>query len=218
MQFHVIFDMDGVLVNSNPAHKQAIQEFCTKYGFQLSEDQMKTNIYGRTNKEWITNLFGTLAPTALQQYATEKEALYRTIFAPTIAEVAGLTNFLAQLQRHGIRRAIATSAPLVNVEFTLKALGIEPSFFEVIVDESWVEHGKPNPEVYLKTAQALGVPVTECIVFEDSLSGVAAGVAAGMKVVGITTTHTPTELAQTAFAVPNFEGLQVERLAQLFAS
>ena len=89
-----IFDMDGVIVDSNPYHKIALKQFCEKHGRPLTEEQLINKIYGRTNKEWIANLFGNLSPEKLTEYAAEKEALYRNLFEKDIRPVKGLVRFL----------------------------------------------------------------------------------------------------------------------------
>jgi beta-phosphoglucomutase len=202
-EYAFIFDMDGVIVDSNPYHKTALKQFCEKYGHPLDEDELRNKIYGRTNKEWIVNLFGELAPELIVQYSQEKEALYRHLFEKDIRPVKGLLRFLEALDSYKIPRAIGTSAPRANVDFTLTKTGAT-RFFTVILDESHVNHGKPNPEIYLKVAQALNLPSAQCIVIEDSLSGVTAGKAAGAKVIGITTTHTVEELYTTDLIIHDF--------------
>lgn len=200
-----LFDMDGVIVDSNPWHKIALKQFCSKYGHNLSEQQLRERIYGRTNRDWITNVFGTLEPGRLRAYADEKEALFRELYENDIRPVEGLQDFLDKLDRYGIARAIATSAPRANVDFTLLKTGLS-AYFPVVLDESFVVNGKPDPEIYLKTAAALGFDPSRCIVIEDSLSGVTAGRRAGCKVIGITTTHTPEELAAADLVIDNFSG------------
>jgi HAD superfamily hydrolase (TIGR01509 family) len=115
------------------------------------------------------------------------------------------------MQQEQIPRAIATSAPRANVDFTLEKTHIG-KFFDTILDESFVTNGKPEPEIYLKTAAALGFDPAKCIVFEDSLSGVEAGKAAGCKVIGITTTHSHEELRKCNLVVENFIGLDPKTL------
>ena len=204
--YAIIFDMDGVLVDSNPYHKIALHQFCANHGYHLTEEGLRNTIYGRTNKEWITNLFGTLPPDQLAQYGEEKEALYRELFDKAIQPVTGLIDFLHLLDKHTIPRAIGTSAPRSNVDFTLSKTGML-NFFSIILDESHVTHGKPNPEIYINVAQKLGLPPQQCIVFEDSLSGVISAKSAGAKVVGITTTHTVEELSETDFVINDFKNL-----------
>ncbi|MCU0444603.1 MAG: HAD family phosphatase [Microscillaceae bacterium] len=214
-KFAVIFDMDGVIIDSNPVHKIALQQFCHKYGFDLTEEQLRTRIYGRTNKEWITNLFGSLSPEQLQAYAFEKEELFRELYLPTIAPLAGIKNFIMALRQAQIPCAIGTSAPPANVTYVLEHTQLT-GLFAVILDETYVEHGKPNPEIYLKVAQALDLPPAQCLVFEDSISGVQAAVAAGCKVAGVLTTHTPEELGKMDLAITDFTELSLDQIRALF--
>ena len=205
MEYAFIFDMDGVIVDSNPVHKIALQQFCEKHGYELSESDLREKIYGRTNRDWLLNLFGNLDEKSLKMYADEKEALFRSLYKD-IKPVDGLVSFLDHLDSLGINRAIATSAPGANVDFTLDNTDTR-RYFKTILDDSFVTEGKPNPQIYLKSAQALGFEPARCIVFEDSLSGVTAGKRAGCKVVGVTTTHTPEELGEADLSIENFNGI-----------
>jgi beta-phosphoglucomutase len=207
-----IFDMDGVIVDSNPYHRIALKQFCEKYGYHLTEEELLKNIYGRTNKEWITNLFGKLPASKLGEYEEEKESLFRRIYENDIRPLPGLISFLKELDRLSIPRAIGTSAPRSNVDFVLSRTGLTP-YFKVILDESDVVHGKPNPEIYLKVAAALNMAPDQCIVLEDSISGISAGKTAGSKVIGVATTHTKEEL-ETALVIKDFQGLKPESLIE----
>jgi beta-phosphoglucomutase len=212
--FAVIFDMDGVIVHSNPYHKIALQQFARKYGYQLSEQELKEKVYGRTNKTWLTNLFGELSEDKLKQYADEKEALFRDLYKDHIEPVKGLRNFLDFLVENEIPKAIGTSAPYANVEFTLSKTNLE-KYFSIILDDTYVTNGKPDPEIYIKVAEALGKPNNQCIVIEDSLSGIIAGKKAGSKVIGITTTHSKVELAEADLVIDDFDELTVDKLRKL---
>jgi len=213
--FAVIFDMDGVIVDSNPFHKKALLQFCRKYGFNLTEKEMKTNVFGRTNKEWLTNLFGNISLEKLKQLEDEKEALFREMYLPFIRPVKGLIRFLDMLKEKRIRIAIATSAPKSNVDFTLLQTGIA-DYFQTIIDGDSIINSKPHPEIYLKTTKQLGYSPNNCVVIEDSISGIEAAKKAGGKVVGITTTHTKNELNNVDLIIENFEGLKLEELNKLF--
>ncbi len=204
--FAIIFDMDGVIVDSNPYHKVALKQFVRKYGRDLTDQELLQKVYGRTNKEWLTNLFGVLSTEQLHRYTEEKEELYRALFKNEIRPLKGLVTFLEALEQYHIPRAIATSAPHSNVTFTLDGTGTR-NYFKVILDDTFVTHGKPNPEIYVKAAAALHMPPAQCIVFEDSLSGVQSGQAAGARVVGVTTTHSPEELAHTNYVINDFADL-----------
>jgi beta-phosphoglucomutase len=212
--FALIFDMDGVIVDSNPYHKIALQQFCSQHGHELSEQQLREKIYGRTNKEWLTNLFGELTDSQWRAFADEKEELYRTLFREAIQPVAGLPNFLEMLKQHAVPLAIGTSAPRGNVDFTLGRTHLG-EYFPVILDDSAITHSKPHPEIYLRAAVALGYPNERCIVIEDSLSGVTAGKKSGSKVIGITTTHTAQELHEADMIINDFHSLTYEQLRAL---
>jgi beta-phosphoglucomutase len=218
VKYAFIFDMDGVIVDSNPTHKIALQQFCKEHGYSLSEKDLRERIYGRTNRDWLLNLFGNLDEQTIRKYADEKEALFRSLYSD-IKPLRGLLPFLAELDRLNISRAIATSAPRANVDFTLDNTDTR-QYFQTILDDSFVTEGKPNPQIYLKSAEALGFEPSNCIVIEDSLSGVTAGKRAGCKVIGVTTTHTPEELGEADLVIENFEGITsislISRLYQGF--
>lgn len=210
----VIFDMDGVIVHTNPYHKTAIREFCGAHNIQLNELMLQNKVYGRTNRDWLTNVFGEIDQEILEAYAYEKEELFRKIYEPHVKPLEGLREFLELLVTNNVPRAIATSAPPENVDFILDKTGLR-KFFPITLDDRMVTHGKPNPEIYLKAAKALGLPNNKCIVIEDSLSGVTAGRKAGSKVIGVTTTHTPEELNEASYLIPNFHGLTIATLREI---
>ncbi|MCW5912753.1 MAG: HAD family phosphatase [Cyclobacteriaceae bacterium] len=212
MSFGVVFDMDGVIADTNPYHKISLRQFCEKYGYHFTDEELIKNIYGRTNNEWITNLFGKLPKERLLELGEEKEEMFRAIYKDAIEPVAGLEAFLKKLAHQEIPCAIGTSAPRSNVDFVLDNTGLR-KYFPVILDQSHVAHGKPNPEIYLKTAKALNLPPARTIVFEDSLSGIEAAQRAGARVAGVTTTHTPSELKHCDLVIPNFIQLELENLA-----
>lgn len=211
-----IFDMDGVIVDSNPFHKIALKQFCKKYGKDLSEDELREKIYGRRNQDWLANIFGHLDDKTMKRYADEKEKLFRDLYADDIQPLGGLEEFLKGMSALNIPAAIATSAPRSNVDFTLEKTGLAP-YFKAILDDSFVKQGKPHPDIYLKAAGALNFNPEDCVVFEDSLAGVQSGLRAGCKVVGLSTTHSAEELSDAAVVVPDFNGLKPKDLiARLF--
>ena len=211
-----LFDMDGVIADTNPYHKKAISLFCEKHGINVGDDFLKEEIYGYMNEEWIPKLFTKeLTANEVNILAEEKEAIFRELYEPYVAPVEGLREFLSLLKAENIKCVVGTSAPAVNAQFILEKTGLK-TFFDDVLDSSDVELGKPNPEIYLKCAARIGKMPGECIVFEDSLAGVAAGNAAGCKVVGVATTHSATELSDTALVINNFEKLTLNVLNQLF--
>lgn len=199
--------MDGVIVDTNPYHKISLKQFCEKYGYRLNEEDLISKIYGRTNNEWIRNIFGPLAKEKILELGEEKEAMFRAIYKDVIEPLPGLDDFLMGLEEKNIPKAIGTSAPRSNVDFVLEHTHLK-KYFTTILDQSDVEHGKPDPEIYLKVAHRLGFQPQQCIVFEDSLSGVESAQRAGAKVVGVATTHSQEELVHTDLVISDFEGLE----------
>ena len=188
-----IFDMDGVIVDNALWHLEAFAEFGKRHRLvQTKEDY--TKYFGNTNQTIMNSLFNTQLPSdKLTAFANEKETIYREMYRPFIKPVEGLPAFLEYASASGIPIALATSAPHENVSFTLEATGLL-KYFSIISDASMVKLGKPDPEIYLLTAAKLGVQPSECIVFEDSIAGIQSALSAGMRVIGVATTHKSEEL------------------------
>jgi beta-phosphoglucomutase len=190
-----IFDMDGTMVNNGAYHTEAWGVFCQQRGLPFEPTEFQRRFFGQRNKEVLEALFKrSIAPDELAQLAEEKEALYRQLYEPFIHEVRGLSELFARLRQHRLKIAVATSAPVSNRVFTFQHLGIKDEDFDAVVGGEDVRVGKPDPEMYLTTAKRLRIAPQHCVVFEDSYSGVQAGTAAGMQVIGVLTGHTPEEL------------------------
>jgi beta-phosphoglucomutase len=188
-----IFDMDGVIVDNHQWHFEAWFEFGRRHGLNISQEEF-SRYFGSTNHLVLKSLFGdTISEQEITSMGNEKEAIYRELYRPFIKPVDGLPLFLQNASDRGIPMALATSAPFENVKFTLDATGLE-RYFKVITDSSMVSRGKPDPQVYQITAAKLGVQPSECIVFEDSVPGILSAKSAGMRVIGVATTHKSDEL------------------------
>lgn len=212
----ILFDMDGVIIDSNPYHKLSLDIFLKKYGFELSEDERKKRLYGRANKDWINDLYdGKLNNEQLLSLGSEKEEIWRELFKNDIVEVNGLSNFLEKLVANEVDFCIGTSAPPENVLFTLSKTKLY-KYFKTILHQDHVVKGKPDPEIYLNCAKALKIAPQNCIVIEDSLAGIQAGKGAGCKVIGITTTHTADEMPNVDLVIEDFTELTIEKLYELF--
>ena len=123
-----LFDMDGVIADTNAFHKQAIKVFCEQHGLDVSDDFLEKKVYGRINREWIPELFGELSDAKIEKLADEKEALFREIYEPHLQPVAGLDDFLKHLQEVGIKAVVATSAPGEHADVTFYGLQIRHYF------------------------------------------------------------------------------------------
>lgn len=214
-KFAVLFDMDGVIIDSNPYHKDAWMAFCRRYQVELKEEDVPKYIYGKTNKMALVDVFQReFSPEESFRMSEEKEAIYRDLHRADISLIKGLPALLESFQQHQVPLAVCTNAPVANLDFMLEETGIRP-YFQVLIDASKVSKGKPDPEIYLKAAQMLGISPDRCIVMEDSTVGVEAGLRAGMKVVAITTTHSRQELSHTHLVIDDFDELHVDKLEAL---
>ena len=197
----LVFDMDGVLVDSNPIHCEAWEVFNRRYGLETTE-AMRWSMYGKRNDEIVREYFGEgLAPQEVVARGAAKEQLYREMIASRIEEilVPGLRAFL-ELHRDDLM-AVASNAEPENLDFVLDRSGLR-SYFRVVVDGHQARYPKPHPELYLRTAGLLGVAPVNCLIFEDSYYGVEAARAAGARVIGVLTTHG--DLPGAALTIDNF--------------
>jgi beta-phosphoglucomutase family hydrolase len=189
----VIFDMDGVVVNNHEYHFKAWMNFAEKYGFELNEEIYKDQFNGKTNKDLFRMIFDDPTDEEIAAYGEEKESMYRELYYDDLAPHKGLLDFLSALKRGRYKIALATSAPTENVDWVLDNLQLR-SWFDVIVDGTEVENGKPDPEIYTTVCTKLEVEPEYCVVFEDSLAGLESAREAGCCQVGIATSHEPWEL------------------------
>lgn len=211
----ILFDIDGTLLDNNDYHKKAWMKYLKQEGKEISDEEFKDKISGRTNVDAIRHIYGEeISEEEAEKYYLKKEEIYRRLYETHIAPIEGLIDFLNELQEHNITMALATSGIQVNIDFMFEHVPIK-SYFKTIIQAKDITNGKPDPEIFLKTAKALNVDVKDCVVFEDLTSGVEAGKAAGMKVVALTTTHTPNELHEADLVINNYKEISIKRLAEL---
>ncbi len=211
--------MDGVLVNSNPFHKIAWRNFLTGKGYPFTDELFDTTISGRMGNTSLPIIMGEELPEqVVSEYVAEIDTNFQCIFGATEESVhfPGLYEFLDEVRIAGIKTAMATSAPTGNVTLSLKKLGLE-DYFSVIIDKNDVTRGKPDPEVYLTTLARLGVSKAKCLVFEDSKAGVQAALGAGLKVIGISSSHTEEELLEegVSMVIKDFTNLNLSEILNL---
>lgn len=196
----LIFDMDGVIIDSNVLHTEAWYSYLSKYG--LSADSLLERMHGKRNDELVRDLFGTnLSEAEVFHHGAAKEALYREMMRPQV--VAKLVNGLVPfLERQNHRpMGVGSNAEPANLRFVIEEAGLS-RFFPIVVDGQQVTHGKPHPEIYLKVASLLEMDPKRCVVFEDSVTGIQAAQAAGARVVAVRTVDTA--LPQTDYSIRDF--------------
>lgn len=202
-----IFDMDGVIVNNHSYHLKAWEIFCNKYSFPFDINTFSQQYFGKSNYEILSELsHKKVTEMEALTLGEEKEIIYRELYSKEILVHTGLLDFLEVLKSNNKLTAVASSAPISNINFVLDKLRIR-EYFNTIVDASMVKFSKPNPEIYLKAAHALNIEPRECLVFEDSHSGIKAALDAGMEVVILSTTHKRNELNYNMAIVEDFTKL-----------
>lgn len=215
-QMAVIFDMDGVIVDNMPFHREAWKRFFEKYNPGMEFSDFIQHL-GKPNRDLLRMLFGErISDEEVRALGEEKEAVYREIYAPHIVPLPGFIEFLKALKRNSIKTAIATAAPRANLDFLFEKIEVR-GYFDVLVDVSEVEKGKPDPAIYLKAAEKLGFPPESCLVFEDSLAGIKAARNAGMKVIAVATTNPPEKLRDTDVIIKDFTEITIEKISRLLA-
>ncbi len=204
----IIFDMDGVVVDNHSYHFKAWMAFAEKYKFPLNEDIYRDHYNGKTNADLFKMIFGSISEEEIKSYSNEKEDLYQELYKPHMKPHRGLVEFLKIGQERGLKVALGTSAPTRNVDFVLDQLNLR-SYFDVIVDGSHVERGKPDPQVYLLCVKNLGLISEDCVVFEDSLAGLESAIRAGCRAIGVATSHRSEELmVKTTEIIHDFTEVQ----------
>jgi beta-phosphoglucomutase family hydrolase len=197
----LIFDLDGVVVDSMPTHTLAWERYLEANGIDPCD--VEARMHGKRNDDLVRDLFGAdLDAAAVFEHGAAKEKLFRELIGDTLEAklVPGIREFLAAASAM-VPLAVGTNAEPANVDFILNGAGIR-QYFRAIVDGSQVARAKPAPDVYLRGAELMGVAPANCIVFEDSPVGIAAARAAGMRVVGLLT-HAGS-LADVDVEVPDF--------------
>ncbi|MBI3946207.1 MAG: HAD family phosphatase [Armatimonadetes bacterium] len=192
----VIFDLDGVLVDSSALHLESWRIVGAERGFTMTEALFRET-FGMPNAQIFVRLFGHPLPEEeARELSERKEAVYRELAVGRLEALPGVVPLLRALRAEGFRLALGSSTPMSNIRVILDAIGVRECFDAVVCADD-VTHGKPHPEVFLKAAERIGVPPECCVVVEDALVGVQAAKAAGMRCLAVTTTH-PRERLQEA--------------------
>jgi HAD superfamily hydrolase (TIGR01509 family) len=199
----VIFDMDGVIVNSEPHHEQAFLKVVEEIGYADRLSLQFTDYLGRSDQELWVDFVTTHRPvqTLEQLLAMKRQRVVESIRRDQPIFV-GLPELVEQLApRYAL--AVASGSERLVIDEVLALRGLR-RFFPVVVSAAEVSQGKPAPDIFLRAAELLGVAASECWVIEDSKPGIAAGVTAGMRVIAITNTHSADELGGASFVVKSY--------------
>lgn len=191
----LIFDMDGTMIDSMPWHAQSWLAFAQRHGIAIELDDLMRRTTGRNGAECMRELFQReLDEAEAWALIHEKEVLYRDMFAPVFAEVAGFKAFCAQSLARGLKMGVGTAGDKHNIAFAFSHLQLPHTPHAVVGGDEGLP-GKPEPAIFLEAARRMDVPAHACIVFEDAPFGIEAARRAGMRAVAVCSTHTPEQLA-----------------------
>jgi beta-phosphoglucomutase len=211
----VVFDMDGVLVDSHPVHMRAWRRFLSSIGYTVSGQDMTFILEGRRREDILRRFLGELSENQMQIYGQQKETFFREE-ANTIGTIPGVREFVDELANALIPMAVASCGGSGRVHYLLNRLKLL-RYFSVVVTANEVTKGKPDPAIFHKAAAGLNIPGGDLLVVEDSVSGVHAAKAAGMKCLGIAQPTRSQALfdAGADFVLPNFLQTSVGEICRL---
>jgi beta-phosphoglucomutase family hydrolase len=209
----ILWDLDGVIVNSMEFHYQAYSEVLAGRGRELSREEYLRELIGLRNYVILRRVLGNLSDEEVGALAEQKEQAFRRLVAGNVQALPGAAGLVRRAKAAGLLQAIVSSTPRANIEVMLGSLGLWETF-DVIVGEEDATRGKPDPEGFLVAAERLSARPEECVVIEDAPEGIAAGKAAGMRCIGVTTTRPAERLGQADLVV---ESLQDERAWEMIS-
>jgi beta-phosphoglucomutase len=212
----VVFDFDGVIVDSHPVHKRAWKRLLDSVGKAISEEELEFVVDGRRRDDILRHFLGDLDPERIVEYGHRKEQFFREE-AAGVQTISGLLSFLRELEEADVVLGVASSGSRSRVSFLLSRLKLT-KHFQVIVTGDDVERGKPDPAIFLRVAKDLQRESSELLAFEDAVSGVKAAKAAGMRCVGIAQPASAAGLLAAGAdpVVSDFRPLSHSKLEEIF--
>ncbi|HUB93484.1 MAG TPA: HAD family phosphatase [Verrucomicrobiae bacterium] len=211
----VIFDMNGVIIDDEQFHREAWRRYCKRHGFRLTEDDFKHHVFGTTEKDTFQFLYGrSLSDAEVESFSNERVDEVIELVKSRATVPPGLKDLIEDITSAGMKLGIATSARRRYFNFVMDQLKLR-EYFSAVLTAQDVHKGKPDPEIYVGCAKRLQVDPRECVVIEDTISGIKSGQAADMKVIAITTTHPKDELTIADLIVSSFKELSIERIENL---
>ena len=214
----VVFDLDGVIVDSHPLHKQAWRAFLSYLGKDASEADLDFILEGRNRREILIHFLGELSDSDIQMYGNKKDEFFRQASAD-LKPVRGTVEFIKNVQQSVVSMAVATSASGARAQWTLEQLELA-EYFGVVVTGDDVALGKPHPAIYQIAAQRLLLPPQCLLAVEDSVSGVRSAISAGLRCIAIATAEHASRLMEAGAdrVVPTLTNFPIQDLEGMFSS
>jgi HAD superfamily hydrolase (TIGR01509 family) len=211
----VVFDMDGVIIDSHAAHRQAWKAFLQSQGREVSDSDLDYILDGHKRTDILRHYLGQLSEDQLLSYGKQKDDLFRRA-TPTIKPIPGVHKFLCHLKSQRIATSVATSASKVRTKATLNRLRLT-QYFDYVVTGNDVVAGKPDPAIYHLCCDRLLVNPGNALAIEDAVSGIQAARSAGLRCIGMVSHESPAQLraAGAEHVIRDFRGLSLYRLQDL---
>lgn len=209
----VIWDMDGVILDSATQHWQAWQRLAAETNTVFTEADFRKT-FGQRNADIIPRYWRIQQHSDIQRWADRKEEIYRELLRADARPLPGALDVLTALHVAGWKQALGSSAPLANIELILELLNLA-NLLDAVVSGEEAPMGKPAPDIFLAAARALGIAPLHCVVIEDAVAGVQAARAAGMRVIAVTNGHPNRELEIADLVTPALTELTVGKIAAL---
>jgi beta-phosphoglucomutase len=214
--YGLIFDMDGVLVDSAMPHYESWRRLGLELGCEVSEERFWPT-FGRQNRDVIPDLFHILDAERIERLGERKEVLYREIIRVRVPAMDGAVELIRACHAAGFKLAIGSSGPPENVDVVLAGMGVD-ALFEARITSQQVTRGKPDPQVFSLAADALGLAPRQCAVVEDAPVGVQAALAAGTAAIVLVSGHPADKLRSAHLMVDSLRELTPERISDLIRS
>ncbi|MFX1493628.1 MAG: HAD family hydrolase [Promethearchaeota archaeon] len=213
-QYGVIFDMDGVLADTGPIHFISWVKMAKEIGYNFSKEFFERT-FGQQSPTIVRKLVGDgIEQELVENWATRKEQYYREMVKNKLKPLPGVKRIIQELKSHGFKLAVGSSGPRENVELLINTLELKKDF-DVLISAAEVKNGKPAPDIFLFCAEKLKIEPKNCLVIEDAPVGIEAAKLAGMKSIGLTTTHEKKELLDADLIVKDLSKVRVQNIMLL---
>ena len=209
----VIWDLDGVILDSGEEHRKAWHRLAQQEGLPLTDAQFWAT-FGQRNDAIIPKLWGPMFPEHIRELADRKEAYFREFVRDAATPLPGAIELLSELRDAGYAQALASSTPIENIQLISQVLDLK-RFFSVLLSGEAVLHGKPAPDLFLKAAAELAVEPTRCLVIEDAVAGIEAAHAGDMRCIAVAGNRDLPGLRAADLLVKDLTEVHVEQIREL---
>ena len=209
----IIWDLDGVIIDSADEHRRAWQRLAREEKVTFTDEDFWST-FGKRNIDILAIVWGPLTPEQAQERGKRKETYFRDLIRQTATPLPGSMELMRSLHEAGYLQALASSAPIENIQLISEVLGLE-RYLTALISGETVPLGKPAPDIFLKAAQALHIESSYCLVIEDAVAGVEAAHAAGMRCIAVAGNRDLPDLRKAELMVKTLLEVNVERIRSL---